>query len=244
MLLSLIGFPAQAQVRHSYPWYELIAPANVPNWCLVVVGGLAAGMAYWTLRCIEKQADHLRIQTDLMREQMDMMVQKERARLDIYPQPLKFEKMEGGIYYLDTCIELRNTGQSKAYIVFSASRFVVTGLDQSALPQPDPDGFSLDSNVVEPSGEPVYAGFFIDDIPITFEDMAESLANGESAAYLYGFIDYETLGIKHHCNFGYVWTIDEGKRNSGLYNSEKLIAEGEWVPSLRQRRSEREKKPN
>src|SRR5271155_5155656 len=64
---------------YHYPWRELLAPANLPNWGLVVVGGLAAGLAYWTLRKIESQTKQLTVQTSLMREQTERMVERERA---------------------------------------------------------------------------------------------------------------------------------------------------------------------
>lgn len=40
-----------------YPWKELLAPANVPSWGLVLVGGIAGLLAYMTLRAIKKQAE-------------------------------------------------------------------------------------------------------------------------------------------------------------------------------------------
>jgi hypothetical protein len=40
-----------------YPWRELYAPANVPNWALVLVAGIAGWLAYMTLRAIKKQAE-------------------------------------------------------------------------------------------------------------------------------------------------------------------------------------------
>jgi hypothetical protein len=39
-----------------YPWGELLAPANIPNWFLVVVGGVTGWFVYKTLRAIKKQA--------------------------------------------------------------------------------------------------------------------------------------------------------------------------------------------
>jgi hypothetical protein len=40
-----------------YPWKELLAPANVPNWVLCVVGGFAGWAAFKTLKAIKRQAD-------------------------------------------------------------------------------------------------------------------------------------------------------------------------------------------
>jgi hypothetical protein len=38
-----------------YPWHELFAPANIPNWVLVLVGGGGVWAALRTLRAIEGQ---------------------------------------------------------------------------------------------------------------------------------------------------------------------------------------------
>ncbi|MFZ1086867.1 MAG: hypothetical protein WAN35_18030 [Terracidiphilus sp.] len=40
-----------------YPWGELLAPANIPNWFLVIVGAVTGWFVYKTLRAIKKQAD-------------------------------------------------------------------------------------------------------------------------------------------------------------------------------------------
>jgi len=181
---------------------------------------------------IQIQSGHMKTQTELLREQIDRMVEKERGRLNLDRQPIKIERGEEGLFYLVTCIELTNSGPSKVYILFGAGRFVVTTSGPSELPQPDPDDFSLGCNVIEPSNDPAYAGFFIDDIPLEYEDFAERLANGETKAYLYGFIDYETIGIKRHRDFGFVWTIEESRWNHIGRSSEDLIASGTWEESL------------
>ena len=45
------------QKPSQYPWHELIAPANMPNWTLAVLAGVAGWLAYKTLRAIKRQAD-------------------------------------------------------------------------------------------------------------------------------------------------------------------------------------------
>lgn len=41
----------------SYPWKELLAPANIPNWVLCIVGSIAGGSAILTLNSIRRQAN-------------------------------------------------------------------------------------------------------------------------------------------------------------------------------------------
>jgi hypothetical protein len=51
-----------------YPWGELLAPANVPNWFLVGAACLAGWLAYKTLRAIKEQADIMKTQATDARE--------------------------------------------------------------------------------------------------------------------------------------------------------------------------------
>jgi hypothetical protein len=66
----------------AYPWRELLAPSNIPNWFLIVVGAFAGLMALRTLKAINRQAD-------LMKEQSDLAVGKERAKLRIELKPFR-----------------------------------------------------------------------------------------------------------------------------------------------------------
>lgn len=63
-----------------YPWRELYAPANIPSWFLVGAGLFAGWLALKTLRAV-------RCQADLMKEQSDLVVEKERAKLRIDLKP-------------------------------------------------------------------------------------------------------------------------------------------------------------
>jgi hypothetical protein len=51
-----------------YPLRELYAPANVPNWLLVVVAGVAGWLAFKTLTAIKKQAEIMETQANDARE--------------------------------------------------------------------------------------------------------------------------------------------------------------------------------
>ena len=226
-----------------YHWSELLAPANIPAWCLVLVGFWAGLMAYRTLRSIDCQAEFLSNQTGLMRQQIDAMVNRERARLSLYAQPVQISG-EGEFFHLVSCIEITNVGHSKGYISFSAGRFVVVPAGRWPLPNPDPDDLNLPDTVIKTSGGPMYTGFFIDDIPFTLGEFAESIANGTLAIYLYGFIEYESVGIKWHRDFGYVWSPPEYQGDSAPDSLEEMVTNGQWNDDVRQKTGEYEMKPN
>jgi hypothetical protein len=55
-------------------WKETFGPANLPNWALVVVGGIAGCLAWRTLNAINRQATQMAEQTKLQRGQMKQWV--------------------------------------------------------------------------------------------------------------------------------------------------------------------------
>jgi hypothetical protein len=63
----------------SYPWKELLVPANIPNWVLVIVAGLTGGVICWQSWELHEQTRH--------------MMTKERARIDVSfpPEPLSLD---------------------------------------------------------------------------------------------------------------------------------------------------------
>jgi hypothetical protein len=57
-----------AEKPPKYPWSELLAPANIPNWFLVVVGAVTGWFVYRTLKAIKRQADLMEAQAKDARE--------------------------------------------------------------------------------------------------------------------------------------------------------------------------------
>jgi len=201
-------------------------------------------MAYWTLRNIEKQTEQLRRQTDLLGRQLESTFQRERAKLNLSPQQISLHGDEG-FFHLSTSIELTNIGHSKGYIIFSAGRFSVVPSHQWPLTSPDPDEFTLPSNVIDVSGNPIYVSFWFEHIPFDLNGFRYRIATGNLKIYLYGFVEYETMGKRLHRDFGYIWSIDE---REGL-NSEQadgVFTNGWWQQDLRQKNTEYEitDKPN
>jgi hypothetical protein len=74
--LSLNAHEKTAEEKHQtdskpspYPWRELLAPANIPNWFLAIIGALGVGAAVKTLRAIKRQTD---LQAAGMRQWVDV----------------------------------------------------------------------------------------------------------------------------------------------------------------------------
>jgi len=234
---------------YHYPWGELLAPANIPNWCLVLVGGLAAGMAYWTLRSIERQTEYMSRQGDLMREQLDRMVEKERARLKIGTITLELTSPSSEHWWVSTALELSNVGGSNVHIVDGGVAFLDMPRGTWPLPEPDPENLSC-SNTIEPNKEPESLALFIES-DATLPEFSRKVAESERRIYLYGFVEYETLGTKWHRDFGYVWTPEDpeesaSKRLTGSASPKAAVQRltaGGWEQDARQKNGEYEVKP-
>ena len=59
--------------------------------------------------------------------------------------------------------------------------------------------------------------------------------------YLYGFIEWETLGIRRCRNFGYTWKVNDP---DGTRTAEQIVIEGWWEQDVRQRNGDGPLKPN
>jgi hypothetical protein len=121
-----------------YPWKELLAPANIPNWFLVVVGAVTGWLVYKTLRAIKKQADIMETgakdaresgaeatrialatakaaqkSADAANAQIQMMKDKERARISV---SVSNEEFEADMFDSIT-IKITNDGTTSAFDV-------------------------------------------------------------------------------------------------------------------------------
>jgi hypothetical protein len=226
-----------------YPWHELYGPANIPNWFLVLIGGCGVFAAVKTLGILNRQSR-------LMREQLDRMVERERARMGISVQPIKIDdNVAGRGLRLITCLELTNAGHSNAYIRFGAASFCVVRAD-GRLPEVDPDGLPFGSEIIEPSKPPIYAGFWGEDISFTTQEFAQGLADSTLRVRVFGFIEYETMGIAFHRDFGYIWTLWEPLDDPSSVvspnpkNTDELWVFGQWEQDMSQKNHERKMDAN
>jgi hypothetical protein len=181
-------------------------------------------MAFRTLRYMEGQTKHMERQVELVKRQMDAMFNKEKGRLRLEIQPLTLPAPGGSV--LITCIELTNVGDSKVYITFGGASFTIA--PSQPLSKPDPDDFSPDTTIIEPSREePVYVGFFWESPYMDLAESVQQIAAGAVTPYLYGFIEYETMGIKIHRDFGYRWVLDDSV-DPWETSAEERIVLGNW----------------
>jgi hypothetical protein len=201
-----------------YPpsWIDTFTwPDGVTAWALLMTLVVIAWQSAETRAAANATAasvEAANVQVGLIRKQMDTEIERERARLRLETQAIDIP--ESGFHdgvNLRTCIELTNVGHSNAYIGDGAVRFVASSGQWPVSPA-SPEDFAPFSRVIEPSKDPVYCPVDSEDIPLSLKDFATDIADGSRALFLYGFIEYKTMGIVWHRDFGYRWKIAEDSR--------------------------------
>lgn len=247
---------AKSTNKPKYPpsWVDTFAwPEGVTAWALFLTLLVIAWQSVETHAAAEATVASVEVakqQADLIREQMDTQVHRERARLNLEVQGIEIDihevELDDGLN-LNTCIEITNIGHSNAFIKNGAARFVLVTAGEWPLSEASPEDFTPFSNTVEPSTDPVYSPIWNDYVPLSLKSFSQDIANGTRSLYLYGFVEYETLGIRWHRDFGYVWKIGDSAREppdpesivfQSLRDSEKLCVTGWWEQNLRQKNTE------
>jgi hypothetical protein len=170
-----------------YPWKELLAPANIPNWFLVVVGGITGWFVYKTLKAINRQAD-------LMKEQSDLAKSKERARLRVEMGDVVLEPTPNFFLGLGTNWKVKIYGTSEAFIIGSECLCWIGDKDNYQLPRPlDPTGIP---DVISPQGKPLllFANLWnTDGSEYARPAEAVSVLSGKKVLYCTGIIIFENV---------------------------------------------------
>jgi hypothetical protein len=113
---------------------------------------------------------------------------------------------------------------------------------QWPLPQPAPDEAFIEfAKTISPSDDPIYFPLSFEDTPLHFDLFLDRINNGDLTMYLYGFIEWETLGIRRCRNFGYTWKVNDP---DGTRTAEQIVIEGWWEQDVRQRNGDGPLKPN
>jgi len=189
-----------------YPWRELAAPANIPNWLLVAVGVFAGWLALRTLKAIKRQADLMERQDRTARE-------KQRARLSVVFPPDPPETLSvhlDNAELMEPSVEVVKDGESNAYDVEASGYVTITRSSKDILPPRAGAPLQIPSVIRDaPPDKPVRvclapSGFgTLVGIPV--EDMRR-VRHGEAFLHIVGKVSYrDVFGDPHETAFHYVW---------------------------------------
>jgi hypothetical protein len=223
-----------------YPWHELYGPANIPNWFLVLLGAGAVYAAVKTLRIIS-------LQTNLMREQLGRMVEKERARLKVQCEGVEVQGSPPETWILVADIEIANHGASNAYITRKRGKLSVAPIRGNTPELDDSCDILLPYpfDIIKPGVEPIHVAVYLEDAPSSFRDLCIGITSSRLTMHLYGFIDYETMGECWRLPFRYKWvmpTIQDNISEGDLAKDINIV--GGWDKPCEQGNGEYRIKPN
>lgn len=102
----------------AYPWEDLLAPANIPLWLLVIAG-------VWVAVAALKSMKAMTAQTRELKRQNEMLVSKERARLRVEMLPFDPLVTKGNLHAFEIRAEVSISGPTDAFIDRTEFRAVV-----------------------------------------------------------------------------------------------------------------------
>jgi len=216
---------------------------------LAVVGVLQVLTMIWQAWLLKATRERIARQTDLMkrnnvvalaaakaaeqnakaaRDSVQLIISKERARLDVDARltQLTAESEGDELRHLIATLKVRIIGTSRAHIRRTHGD-LITKLPDEAPREPDYYRLDLPDQFLDPSDEaiPVKIYFFPDSI--TIQAFAEHLEQAKFSLHLFGFIEYESLGLCWRRDFGYDWMpvshhspFDDGEEIEVIDNSE------------------------
>jgi len=190
-------------------WHKLIAwPEGITAWLLLLTLGAIVWQAWETRRTARAGQSA----TDVALAQIRMEKATERARLNIKVQQLQGIRMtnskEGTTkWWLEAVLTLSNIGRGRAYFCDSAMRFITMPFDANPPSFKEELAFPLDigSEYFDPGDSPIRIKCKLEDCPNEIEPFLTKMGSMEMTVYLYGFVEYETMGMKWRYPFGYVW---------------------------------------
>jgi hypothetical protein len=194
-------------------WYKLVAwPEGIGGWALIATGFVIAWQSYETRKTANASADAANAaygSVTFAKAQWELMKEKERARLDIQGGTASVEKSDQ-FWHLGGTLRGRNIGQSRAFIIQSFSKLTVK-LADAAYPEYESYGqVPFEDSFVDPDPTNAFAilGFtFFPENEDKIRFLAEDLHASRRSLHLYGFVDYETLGMRFRKEFGFVWKV-------------------------------------
>lgn len=199
-------------------------PLHDPNWVLVIVGSVTCLVIGWQSFATAQSAKAAYLQIQMMKD-------KERARVEIKALGLELTRVSEEFWHIKATIELRNVGAGRAYVRLGTGDLVIAGNGISK----EPYWKTLDvvDGFIDPTGDPVTESFyFFQPEDASLLDYSQKICDGRLGLYITGFIEYETVGTRFHRNFNYLRIGHESPLNIGA----KLTSSDEFAPKTEEDR--------
>jgi hypothetical protein len=171
--------------------------------------------------------------------QIEMMKDKERARVEIKTFGLELQRVGEEFWQIKTTIELRNVGVGRAYIRLGNGALEVLA---DGIPEPYSKSLDIVDGFIDPTSPATESFYFFQPDDAALSDCSQKIWSGEWQPRIAGFIEYETVGTRFHRNFSYVWIGNGSPLNiGGMFRSaeenfapeadEDKVSYGYWLPN-------------
>jgi hypothetical protein len=162
------------------------------------------------------------------------MKEERRARISIKAARIQVQDPDTEFWNLATSIEIRNLGQTRAFIKRTGGEFAMRASGEERSEEYDLNTLYLPEEYIDPSTEPVVVSLYqLNLLPTSLRVLADGLHDGRMVFHLYGFIEYETLGMKFTEEFKYFWST--GSVFGGMFSGQETnptdaerVEEGHW----------------
>ena len=208
-------------------WY------TAPDWWLFIAAVMTAFVIGWQSNETRKSAKAALLQIQMMKD-------KERARVEIKPLRLELTRVSEDFWHLRATIELHNVGIGRAYVRAGKGDLLIGG---APIESPSGNELNVVNGFIDPivSDPTIESFYFFQPEDAAISEYAQKICDGELGAYITGFIEYETVGTRFHRDFGYTWIGHGNPLNIGvmLTSSEEFapktdedrVSFGFWSPS-------------
>jgi hypothetical protein len=181
--------------------------------------------------------------------QFELMKEERRARISIKAKGVQVQDPDSELWNLVTSIEIRNLGQTRAFIKRTSGKFAIRAHGEERPEEDDLSALYLPEEYIDPRIDPVVVALYQFNLsPTSLKVLADYLHDRSRMLHLYGFIEYETLGMKFTEEFKYFWM--PGSFMRGTFSGEETnptdaerVEDGHWWDNRPQPEDE-EQPPN
>lgn len=136
--------------------------------------------------------------------QIQMMKDKERARVEVKALGLELEHEGEEFWNLKATIQIRNIGMGRAYVQHAVGDLVATLSEE-----PETESWNLlniDGDLIDPDGKPITEFLYFFQVEkLDPSDFVKKISDGRLPLRITGCIEYDTVGTTFHRDFGYTW---------------------------------------
>jgi hypothetical protein len=229
---------AENAARHLPRWYRVFGwPDGITTWAILLTLVAIAEQTSQTRRAADATADSANAaygSVMFAEAQFELMKEERRARISINARGIQVEDPDSEYWNLMTSIEIRNLGQTRAFIKKTGGEFVIRADGEERPKNDDLSSLYLSEEYVDPSTAPVVVALHQFNLePASLKELGDDLHSRKRMIHLYGFIEYETLGMKFTEEFKYFWMAGNFMR--GMFSGEERnptdvekVEEGYW----------------